>query len=167
MAVSRNLTSRARNLAIQAEIGFVEVLKGGNGGKWENVHGKALIESGGDLAKLVSSLRLVGATANYSVSTVDAVTETGEIVVADGSGTRIVPYVAGAHVIVVVGANKLVRDLESAKDRVHSYTYPLESARVRKAYGWPGSQVANLVSLTPAANPDRIHVVLVNESLGY
>lgn len=143
------------------------MLKTGNGGKWDNVHGKALEETAGAPSKLVPALRLVAATANYSVSTVDAVTETGDIVVADGSGTRIVPYVAGANVIVVVGANKFVKDVESARDRVLSYTYHLESARVRKAYGWPSSIVSNLITLTPAANPDRIHVIIVNEALGF
>ena len=154
-------------IIIQTQIGFVDLLKSENDGKWSNVHAKALVESGGDLAKLVPMLRTVGATASHVVTTVDGITETGDIVVADASSTRIVPFVAAANVIVVVGANKLVKDLESAKDRVHNYTYHLESARIRKAYGWPGSMVANLLTLTPASNANRFNIVIVNEHLGF
>lgn len=142
-------------------------MKTDNGGKWNNLHGKALTESGGDPGKLIPLLRAAGASASHVVTTVDGITESGEIVVADGSGTRIVPFVAAANVIVVIGANKLVKDLESAKDRVYSYTFALESARIRKVYGWPGSIVSNLLTLTPAANPQRFNIVIVNEHLGY
>lgn len=152
---------------LQFEIGFVDLLKAENGGKWVNVHGKALVESGGNPAVLVPLLATAGATASHVVSSVDGVTETGDIVVADGSGTRIVPYVASAQVVVVIGANKLVKDLEAAKDRVHNYTYVLESARVRKAYGWPSSVVSNLLTLTPAYNAGRFNIIIVNEHLGY
>ena len=126
-----------------------------------------MVESGGDPAKLVPLLRVVGATASHVVTTVDGITETGDIVVADGSGTRIIPFVAASNVIVVVGANKLVKDLETAKDRVHNYTYHLESARIRKAYGWPGSMISNLLTLTPASYTSRFNIVIVNEHLGF
>lgn len=151
----------------QGQIGFVDLLKAGNKGKWKNAHGKALAESGGDMGKLIPLLR-AAAGSDYVVSTVDAITESGEFVVADGSSTRVAAFVSAPHVIVVVGANKLVRDLDAAKERLHNYVYPLESARVRKAYGWPAAMLSNeMVVSTNSATPNRIHFIVVKEMLGF
>ena len=146
----------------------MDVLKTGNNGKWINEHGKALEESGGDHAELLKLLRLAGARASHGVATVDAVTESGDFFVADGSSTRIVPFVAAQNVIVVVGANKLVKNSEEAIEREQSYIFQLESARVRKVYGWPSAMLSNAIAVTTASvTPGRIHFVIVKEHLGF
>jgi hypothetical protein len=156
------------SLLFQTQIGFVDVLKTGNDGKWINEHGKALEESGGDHGKLLINLRRAGAVSTHVVATVDAVTESGEFVVGDGSSTRIVPFMAAAHTIIVVGANKLVKDVEGARERLTSYTFALESARVRKVYGWPSAMLSNAVTVsTSSASPGRLHFVIVKEHLGF
>jgi len=162
------LTRKACIVGLQAQIGFVDVLKTGNNGKWENLHGNVIAESGSDHAKLIKLLRDAGSDADYVVSTVDAVTESGDFIVADGSGTRIVPYVSNTKVIVLVGANKVVADVETGKDRLSSYVYALESARVRKVYGWPGAYLAHALTIsTNGAVPGRIHFVIVKEHFGF
>lgn len=153
---------------MQTEIGFVDVLKTGNGGKWENLHGKALVESGGDMGKLLVGIREAGAKADYVVTTVDAVTEGGDFIVSDGSTTRVLPFLSNSKLIVLVGANKLVSDVEIGKDRLSSYVYPLESARVRKVYGWPAAYLSNLLVVTTSATmPGKVHFVIVKEHFGF
>lgn len=119
------------------------------------------------MAKLIPLLR-TAASSEYVVSTVDAVTDDGDFIVADGSSTRVAAYVGAPHVIAVVGENKLVKTLDQAKERLHSYVYALESARVRKAYGWPAAMLSNeLVVTTNSTTPNRIHFIIVKEALGF
>ncbi len=49
------------------------------------------------------------------IGSVQALTSSGQIVVASASGSQIRPYAAGAgHLILVVGSQKLVPDLQTA-----------------------------------------------------
>ena len=53
------------------------------------------------------------------VGSVHAVTEQGQVPIASASGSQLASYVLGAsHVIWVVGAQKIVRDLEEGLRRV-------------------------------------------------
>ncbi|MFE4967073.1 LUD domain-containing protein [Streptomyces sp. NPDC056660] len=91
------------------------------------------------------------------VGSVAAVTETGSLVVASGSGNQLPGYAGGAaRAIWIGGAQKVAPDLDTALRRVEDHCLPLESARTREAYGWP-SAVNRLLILTgnirPAAAP--------------
>lgn len=58
-------------------------------------------------------------TADYLITSVNAVTEKGELVLSDSSGNRVAGLAFGAkHVIVVVSSNKLVRDVDEAFERI-------------------------------------------------
>ena len=58
-------------------------------------------------------------TADYLITSVNAVTENGELVLSDSSGNRISSLVFGAcHAIVVIGCNKLVKNIEAAFERI-------------------------------------------------
>jgi YkgG family uncharacterized protein len=115
-----------------------------------------------------SEARRLGAAPDYIVGSVHAVTERGQVVIASGSGSQLAPYVFGAgHVIWVVGAQKIVSDLDEAFDRINTYTLPKESERVRKVYGYPGSLVGKLLVVNRELQPDRITIVIVNERLGF
>ncbi|GIH07694.1 hypothetical protein Rhe02_57610 [Rhizocola hellebori] len=71
-------------------------------------------------------LRL-GATPDVVVGSVHAVTEDGRMVAASASGSQLGPYSAGARRAVwVVGAQKIVSDLDTALRRVRTYSLPLE-----------------------------------------
>jgi hypothetical protein len=107
------------------------------------------------------------------VGSVAAVTETGSIVVASGSGSQIPAYAGGAgRAIWVVGAQKVVPDLPTALRRVEEHALPLESARSQVAYGVP-SAVNRLLILNaePAthgpAGPPRRTVLLLREAIGF
>src|SRR5205807_2771757 len=81
-------------------------------------------------------IRRLGAAPDVMLGSVHAVTETGSLVAASMSGSQLGPYVSGAgRVILVVGTQKIVSDLEEGLRRIDEYAYPLEDARAQAAYG--------------------------------
>jgi hypothetical protein len=100
------------------------------------------------------------------VGSVHAVTEDGQLVIASASGSQLPAYAFGAgQVIWVVGAQKVVPNLAKAFERIQRYSYPLEDARARAAYGMPSAINKQLV--ISGEMPGRAHVVLVEEALGF
>jgi LUD domain len=101
------------------------------------------------------------------VGSVQAITTGGCVVVASATGSQLGPYVYGAgRVIWVVGAQKIVPDLETALRRVREHCYPLEDERARRAYGQPSS-ISKTLIVEGERYPGRINVVLVNQPLGF
>jgi len=95
------------------------------------------------------------------------VTADGSLVVASASGSQLGPIVSGAgHVILVVGAQKIVPDLNTALRRIYEYCFPLEDARARQAYGVP-SGVNNLLVINRGVFSGRLTAIMVNEMLGF
>jgi len=70
------------------------------------------------------------------------------------------------HVLFIIGAQKIVPDLDTAMRRIHEYSLPLEDARARDAYGM-GSAVHKVLLMHGDFEEGRIHVVLVDQQLGY
>lgn len=69
-------------------------------------------DPGGDVQAVIR----LGAAPEVVVGSVHAVTEDGHLVVASASGSQLAPYASGARkVIWVVGAQKVVPDLEPAR----------------------------------------------------
>ena len=100
------------------------------------------------------------------VGSVHAVTEDGHVVVASASGSQLAPYAFGAsRVIWVVGAQKVVPDLDAAFDRIERHSLPLEDARAFAAYG-QNSRVGKILEIHQE-DPGRIHVVLILRSVGF
>ena len=148
------------------EIGFITYLKGETA--WNNVHATLLAEK--DYAKQSELRRTIGSTVDYYLTSVAAVTENGELVHGDWSGSKVGGVAFGAgNVIVLVGSNKIVKDEAEARVRAFEFTLKVESARVRDVYGAPNSEFANFEVIRKANpfNPNRIQVVIVNEALGY
>ncbi len=113
-----------------------------------------------------SELRKLGAAPDYVVGSVHAITEDGEVVVASGSGSQLAPYASGAgKVIWVVGSQKIVPDRQTAFRRIQEYSYPLEDARARQAYG-VGSSISKILVFN-RDRPGRTTIVLVRENLGF
>ena len=112
-------------------------------------------------------MRQLAAAPDWVVGSVHALTEDGALVIASASGSQLGPVVSGAgHVILVVGGQKIVPDLESAVRRIYEYCLPLEDLRARQAYGVP-SGVHNVLIVNRSIVPGRITAILVNESLGF
>ncbi|CDF58132.1 lactate utilization protein [Thermobrachium celere] len=71
--------------------------------------------------------------ADYYITSSNAVTENGELVNLDGNGNRVAAMIFGPKkVIVIVGQNKLVKDLEEAYDRVRNYASPINAKRLNR-----------------------------------
>ncbi|MGW1962665.1 LUD domain-containing protein [Streptomyces sp. NPDC001935] len=101
------------------------------------------------------------------VGSVAAVTETGSLVAASASGSQLPAYAGSApRVILVVGAQKVVPDLETALRRVDEYCVPLEDERARKVYGVP-SALNRLLVLNAEPHPGRATVLLLREAIGF
>ena len=147
------------------EIGVTELLKSG-AHQWKNLKQELMSEK--DPAKL-RSLRVKATGSEYFIGSVQAVAETGEIVVASASGSQIPAYAFNArNVVWVVGAQKIVRSLEEALRRVREHALPLESARM-KSQGFPGSMIGKILILErePPQFGRNLTMILVNEKLGF
>ena len=112
-------------------------------------------------------MRQLSAAPDWVVGSVHAVTEEGSLLIASASGSQLGPIVSGAgHVILVIGGQKIVPDLNAGMRRVYEYCFPLEDRRARQAYG-VASGVNNLLIINKVVAPSRITAILVNESLGF
>ncbi|HEV2415814.1 MAG TPA: LUD domain-containing protein [Candidatus Dormibacteraeota bacterium] len=112
-------------------------------------------------------LRILAASPDYVVGSVHALTEDGSLLIASASGSQLGPLVSGAgQAILVIGAQKIVRDVAAGMRRIYEYCYPLEDARARKAYGVP-SGVNNILVINKVIAPDRIAAIIVKERLGF
>lgn len=113
-------------------------------------------------------MQKLGAAPKYAIGSVHAVTQEGQVIVASNTGSQLSGYVYGSpHVIWVVGAQKIVKDIDEGMKRIYDHVLPLESERARKAYGIEGSNVSKLLILNKEVNPERITMILIKESIGY
>lgn len=112
-------------------------------------------------------IRKLGAAPDVWLNSAHAVTEDGSIVIASFGGSQQGPIVSGAgKVVFAIGSQKIVPDLPTALRRVQEYSYPLEDARMREAYGM-GSAVNKILIVNGEYMPGRISVVLIREAIGF
>lgn len=113
-------------------------------------------------------MKKLGAAPEWVIGSAHAVTQKGEIVIASNTGSQLPSYSHGAaHVVLVVGTQKIVKDMDEAMGRLYEYVLPLESERAHKAYGVPGSAVNKLLAINKEVSPGRITIIFVNEKLGF
>jgi hypothetical protein len=83
------------------------------------------------------------------------------------NGRQLGPYVSGAgKVILAVGTQKIVPDLEDAPRRIDEHDFPHEDARAQAALGL-NSGVNNVLVINREWTPDSITVALCDEALGF
>ena len=112
-------------------------------------------------------IRRLSSAPDVVLGSVHAVTETGSLLTASMGGSQLGPYVSGAgRVILVVGTQKIVPDLEQGLLRINEYAWRLEDARAQAAYGIH-SAVNKVLIVNREIVPDRFTVVLVDEALGF
>jgi hypothetical protein len=112
------------------------------------------------------------------LSSSNALTEKGQIVNVDGRGNRVAMITFGPKkVIIIVGKNKITSNLDAALDRIKKIACPLNVKRLKKLAR--SSPVASKIEITEEKiwgqvsiierqpNSDRIHIIIVNENLGY
>ncbi|MGA2400207.1 MAG: lactate utilization protein [Syntrophobacteraceae bacterium] len=120
-----------------------------------------------------------GLAADVMIASSNAITLDGRLVNLDGLGNRVAAMMFGPEkVILVVGMNKVVPDLDSAIARVKHYAAPVNAIRVGvetpcTATGLctdcrSAERVCNMWSIIEGQRKrGRIHVKLVGEALGY
>lgn len=119
-----------------------------------------------DHAKEQRERRRLAASPDVLVGSVQAITQTGQILLASASGSQISPAAAGAGKIIwVVGTHKLVHTLEEGQQRILEYCLPLEDMRTRKVYG-QHSAINKLLIVQGEHIPGRITIILVKQPLG-
>jgi len=109
----------------------------------------------------------------------NALTETGKLVNLDMVGNRIAGLIFGPrHVIITVGRNKIVSDVEEAMKRIKNYAAPLNAIRhtdfktpCRKTSYCMDckspDRICNTWAITEKSYPKgRITVLIINEDLG-
>ena len=120
-----------------------------------------------DRATQMDEIRRMIAGPDVIVGSVAAVTEAGCLVAASATGSQLTGYAGGsAQVVLIVGAQKVVPDLETALRRVEEHCLPLESERTHQIYGQP-SAVNRVLILNGEPHPGRCTVLLLSEAIGF
>ena len=110
--------------------------------------------------------KLVGAP-DYAAGSVHAVTEDGQVLIASNTGSQLGPYASGAgKVIWVVGAQKLVKDLDEGLKRIYEYCMPLEEEHMQQLYNM-STGVNKVLIVNKEIRPNRITMIIVKEKLGF
>lgn len=117
--------------------------------------------------------------ADYYLMSTNAITLDGELINIDGNGNRVACLIQGpAHVILVVGMNKVVTDVESGVSRVRNMASPANAIRLNKNLACGATGVCHdclssecfcnqIVITRRSMHNGRIKVYLVGENLGY
>lgn len=114
----------------------------------------------------------------YFTST-NAITENGEIYNVDGNGNRVAAMLYGPDkVIIIAGVNKIVANIEEAISRTKQYASPMNAKRLNTET--PCAKIGQCIDcnsikricneytlIKKQMNKDRIHVIFMNENLGY
>lgn len=109
----------------------------------------------------------LAAAPEWAVGSVQAVTCEGNLYVVSNTGSQIPAYAYGAaHVIFVIGCQKIVMGDGEALRRIYEYVLPLEDKRARQVYGVP-SNVSKLLQIHKEIVPDRINVIIVKQKVGF
>jgi len=111
-------------------------------------------------------IRKLGAAPDFMLGSVQAVTESGQLVVASASGSQIGPYASGAgKLILVIGSQKIVPDVDTALRRINEHVFPYEDARLRETIG-VGTKLTRWLVIEQDYYPGRTTIILVRESTG-
>ena len=125
------------------------------------------------------ALYLQNFSAHTFITGTSAVTMDGKLFNIDGNGSRVAPMIYGPEqVVVVVGTNKIVPDVEQAMERTRQIPAPLDVIRLGK--DTPCAKLGRCVDCKHAQRicnafvlitgqfiERRIKVIIVDETLGY
>ena len=150
------------------EIGLVEALKEGDYNFIDR-----------DKAEDKRAAMLAAYDADFFLTSANAMTEDGVMVNIDGNSNRVSAIAQGPkHVLVIVGMNKICVDVDAAMKRARNVAAPINAQRFGLS-----TPCAKTGSCMNCKSPDticcqflitrfsrhegRIHVILVNDSLGF
>ncbi len=157
----------AQVLAVTSEtlddVGFTQYVS--EGGAYESL--AARFQAAATLDERAELSRTLGSTPEYVVGSVQAVAETGHVVIASASGSQLSSYVFGAkNVVWVIGSQKVVPTLEDALARTYGYAFDRHK-EWSPAHGHGPSAMGKVTIFESERRPDRTTVVFVKEALGW
>lgn len=117
--------------------------------------------------------------ADAYLSSCNAITENGELYNVDGNGNRVAAMLYGPDkVIVICGVNKIVKDVDEAIKRNREISAPMNAKRLNKKT--PCAKVGYCMNcnspericneytlIKKQRSSERMHVIFLNENLGY
>jgi len=129
----------------------------------------------------VTKMRLEGLLSDVFIASSNAITLDGKIVNQDGIGNRVACMIYGPKkVILLVGMNKVVKDIPEAINRIKTIAAPQDSVRVgvstpcsktgvcKDPNCYPPNRICSqLVILESSMIKDRVMVVLLGEKYGF
>jgi len=130
------------------------------------------------LPEEAAQARRSGMTADLFFTGTNALTESGQLVNLDMTGNRVGAIAYGPkHVVVLLGRNKIVADIEKAIHRIKNFAAPANAMRLKKKTPCVQTsrceeckspdRICNTWTITEKSFPKgRIKVILINESLG-
>ena len=150
------------------EIGLVEALKGPDYNFMDR-----------DKATDKRAAMLAAYDADFFLSSANAMTEDGIMINVDGNANRVSAIAQGPKkVIFIVGMNKITKDVDSAMKRARNVAAPINAQRFGlstpcTATGScmdcksPDTICCQILITRYSKHKDRIHVILVNDNLGF
>ena len=150
------------------EIGLVEQLKNGN----YNFIDRDKMED-------KRAAMLAAYDADFFLSSANAMTEDGELVNIDGNSNRVSAICQGPKkVLFIIGMNKVCSDLDGAMKRARNVAAPINAQRFGLTTPCaktgacadcksPDTICCQFLMTRYSRHKDRIHVILVNDNLGF
>ncbi len=122
---------------------------------------------------------LAGYDADFFLSSANAMTDDGILINIDGNSNRVSMIAQGPkHVLFIVGMNKVCPDVDSAMKRARNVAAPINAQRF--GLSTPCSKLGTCMDCKSpdticcqflmtrfSRHKDRIHVILVNDNLGF
>jgi L-lactate utilization protein LutB len=150
------------------EIGLVDALKGGN---YHFIDRDKMADK--------RAAMLAAYDADFFLSSVNAMTEDGILVNIDGNANRVSAIAQGPKkVLFIVGMNKVCKDIDSAVKRARNVAAPINAQRF--GLKTPCSSTGSCMNCKSPdticcqflvtrfeRHPGRVHIVLVNDNLGF
>lgn len=150
------------------EIGLVDALKSGNYNFLDR-----------DQAEDKRAAMLAAYDADFFLSSCNAITEDGVLINIDGNSNRVSAIAQGPKkVLFIVGMNKVCSDVDGAMKRARNVAAPINAQRF--GLDTPCAKTGSCMNCKSpdticcqflvtrfSRHADRIHVILVNDSLGF
>lgn len=154
-----------------SQIGLLDALRKGNYNLYDQYKPDLSFEE-------QLEIRRRGLMADYYITGTNAITESGELVNVDGLGNRVSAQIFGPRkVFIFASTSKIVKDVESALDRIRTVAAPLNAHRfgleLPCVNGKPCSEcppettLCNVTTIIHRQRMPRIKIFLIKETLGY
>ena len=154
--VYANVSKTLEQIGVSAEID--------KSGRYEAVRPKVLSL---DRKTQADEIRILRSRPAYIIGSVHAITEAGKILTASNGGSQLAPYAYGArHVILVVGTQKIVKDLNEGFRRIQDHVIPLEETHMQELYK-VSTAVNKMLIVNKETHLNRISMIIIKEEIGF